>query len=102
LLAFGAYWFVQQLVKKPDNIIAQVLGKDIAGWAPVAVAIGAFMIASTLAKNAAAKATAALVGQKAPDFEITFKAGDKEEKKSLSQVMKESSLPTVVDFYQNF
>lgn len=93
----------QQLVKTPDNVLAQILGKDIAGFAPLAIAIGAFMLASTLAKQAAAKVTEGLVGKKAPEFEVTFKDADgKEEKKTITQLIKESSLPTVIDFYQNF
>lgn len=81
----------------------QMLGKDIAGFAPIALAIAAYMIASTWAKKAQAKQTEALIGKKAPEFSVTFKSDDgTEEKKTIFEVLKENPLPTVVDFYQNF
>mmetsp|Transcript_58050 Transcript_58050/g.170392 ORF Transcript_58050/g.170392 Transcript_58050/m.170392 type:complete len:100 (+) Transcript_58050:81-380(+) len=91
------YFVAQQLIK-PGGVLDGVLPKPIVGWFPVLLAILSHVIWSQWQSREADKANAALVGEDAPDLELKFR----ERTITLQALVKEKSLPTVVDFYQNF
>lgn len=98
---------MQNLVKSETpwlgiNVKA-MLGAESAGWVPVITALAVFMICSQITKLQGIKATGKLIGQKAPEFTLETRTADgKSEKKTLTELMAASPLPTLVDFYQNF
>jgi len=75
-----------------------VIPKSIAPYLPMAIAAITFFVAGWYQQAAAKKRTAALIGTEAPDFGITLK----DKSTTLQELIKETKLPTVVDFYQNF
>jgi len=75
-----------------------VVPKSIAPYLPMALAAITFFVGGAYQQSAAKKRTAALIGTEAPDFGITLK----DRSTTLRELVKETKLPTVVDFYQNF
>jgi len=103
LIAFLAYMLLQKLVKDKSNGIQDIVGPDLAGWLPVGAALLIFIVGGKLQQSRAAQATGKLLGITAPDFEMEFRGADgSPERKTLMQLIKDSPLPTIVDFYQNF
>lgn len=98
LLALGTHMVASRVVK---DYLAH-LG-EIATWLPVVLAVAAYFVGNKIQQAQQSKATGGIIGQKAPDFEVELRTSDgNSEKKTLSKIIEESPLPTVVDFYQNF
>lgn len=91
-------YFAAQHLVKPGGVLSGVLPKPVESWFPVLIGIIAYIISSKISSKNAEKATSALIGQDAPDMELKFK----DRNVTLQDFIKEKSLPTVVDFYQNF
>mmetsp|Transcript_108234 Transcript_108234/g.334267 ORF Transcript_108234/g.334267 Transcript_108234/m.334267 type:complete len:104 (-) Transcript_108234:350-661(-) len=94
------YFGVQKFAT--PEVLGDILPKElqgIIGWLPAVAAVIAYIVTAQVQQAQAGKATSALVGQEAPDVEFEFQ---KEGAKTLRALMKESPLPTLIDFYQNF
>jgi hypothetical protein len=100
MAAFAVYMLANNFIKNGPlgEQIKPVIGEQAFAWLPVGLALLAFYIMSQFNGKQQAAANAKLIGQKAPDFDLDLKDG----KKSFSEFMKGSPLPTVIDFYQNF
>lgn len=93
ILPLGVLFATQNLVP----LLGDAIPEKLASWLPMLAAALAFILTSKYQQAQTAKATAGLIGQEAPDFEIEFK----DKKTMLKKLILDSSLPTLVDFYSN-
>lgn len=100
MLPIAAYFIAQKVCT------AELLGGVVPasllqylGWLPTIIAGATYLISNHFSSQAAAAATAKLVGQEAPDFDCELLDG---KKTTLMNLVKEKALPTVIDFYQSF
>lgn len=80
--------------------LEDILSPGVVGFLPMVAAFMTMMFLQSRQALAANKVTGALIGNAAPDFECKVKEGGQVVDSSLSKLTK--SMPTVVDFYQNF
>lgn len=93
-----AAYFAAQYVSKPE-VLGGVLPKLVLDWLPMVCGALAFLIMQKYSQAQAAKMTSELIGKPAPDFTLEF---PEKPTKTLQAFVKETGLPTLVDFYQNF
>jgi len=95
LVPLIVYFLSQKVISQLGE---DVIPKSVASFLPMVLAGLAFFASSAYSQSAAKKKTSALIGSVAPDFKITIK----DKSTSLKELIAETKLPTVVDFYQNF
>eukprot|EP00933_Yihiella_yeosuensis_P033018 TRINITY_DN26717_c0_g1_i2.p1 TRINITY_DN26717_c0_g1~~TRINITY_DN26717_c0_g1_i2.p1 ORF type:complete len:102 (-),score=26.06 TRINITY_DN26717_c0_g1_i2:384-689(-) len=95
--AWGVYALAKNYLTKEN--VGDILPEELLGWLPLLLGMGVMAFVSNIQQKQAAKATAALIGQDAPDFKFSTKADGET---SLKEIVTKTKLPTVVDFYQNF
>jgi len=93
--ALGVYFVLGKLLSGP---LKGTVPPVVAEWLPLVLLIGSMGFMQHTQNKATAKRNAALIGQQAPDFKIVLK----DKTTTLLELIKESGIPTVVDFYQNF
>uniref|UniRef100_A0A7S1RPW5 Uncharacterized protein n=1 Tax=Alexandrium catenella TaxID=2925 RepID=A0A7S1RPW5_ALECA len=94
-------YFAAKKFATPE-LLGGIVPEAVIGWVPFLAAILVYAISSQMQSAKASKATSAIVGQEAPDMQLELRKEGKSTKQSLQSLVKDSQLPTVVDFYQNF
>lgn len=95
LLPLLVYFLAQKVISQVGE---DVIPKSVASFLPMVIAGIVFFVSSSYQSSQAKKKTSQLIGTVAPDFNITLK----DKSTSLKELIAETKLPTVVDFYQNF
>lgn len=95
LLPLLVYFLSQKVIQQLGE---DVIPKSIASFLPMVIAGVVFFASSSYSQSQAKKKNSKLIGAEAPDFNITLK----DKSTSLKQLITDTKLPTVVDFYQTF
>eukprot|EP00434_Breviolum_minutum_P011807 symbB.v1.2.010420.t1/scaffold655.1/size176010/7 len=91
-----AVFFVAQSVC--PKVLQGIVPDSILSFMPLILTGLTFLILKQVSDARTAAASAALIGQEAPDFEIQDESGSQ----SLKEFLQKNKKPTVIDFYQNF
>eukprot|EP00438_Fugacium_kawagutii_P011542 Skav230150 [mRNA] locus=scaffold1301:305701:316176:- [translate_table: standard] len=95
LAPLGVYFVAQRIL---PEALAGVVPETVLRLLPVILAGLTFFVMHKITAAQTEAATAALVGQEAPDFQVEDDSGSQ----SLKDFLKKNKKPTVIDFYQNF